>query len=154
MTSNFIDFFAGCLGGERSTVRIQHHIYTARDSTGVAGVLVGHPLDTVKVKLQTQGMVSNAAKAASRSTIGCLMGTLRSDGVRSDLRRYLLCARSCSRPSTVLMHLLPNHLINTHACVRLGSWTLSWHGVAAVQSVVHKCNCVRRVRQFVAVPWH
>ncbi|KAI1305259.1 Mitochondrial basic amino acids transporter [Halotydeus destructor] len=59
MTSPYVDFLAGCLGG-------------------VAGVLVGHPLDTVKVKLQTQGMLSS--NTLYRGTLHCLLVTAKKDG--------------------------------------------------------------------------
>uniref|UniRef100_A0A183C8D1 SLC25A29 n=1 Tax=Globodera pallida TaxID=36090 RepID=A0A183C8D1_GLOPA len=52
-----VDFFAGCLGG-------------------VAGVLAGHPLDTVKVRLQTQ----NAHFPIYRNTFHCLTCIVRTEG--------------------------------------------------------------------------
>lgn len=69
-----IDFLAGCFGG-------------------AAGVLIGHPLDTVKVKLQTQGMIrnihgsSNASPSSPpksivyRGTLHCLMSTYQQEKV-------------------------------------------------------------------------
>uniref|UniRef100_A0A914H0R9 Mitochondrial basic amino acids transporter n=1 Tax=Globodera rostochiensis TaxID=31243 RepID=A0A914H0R9_GLORO len=52
-----VDFFAGCLGG-------------------VAGVLAGHPLDTVKVRLQTQ----NSHSPIYRNTFHCLTCIVRNEG--------------------------------------------------------------------------
>lgn len=58
-----IDFLAGCLGGKLSVpfyirflkihIRIPFHFIT-----GITGVLVSHPLDTVKVYLQTQDPIN------------------------------------------------------------------------------------------------
>ncbi|KAL3096038.1 hypothetical protein niasHS_005797 [Heterodera schachtii] len=52
-----VDFFAGCLGG-------------------VAGVLAGHPLDTVKVRLQTQ----NSHCPIYRNTFHCLKKIVQTEG--------------------------------------------------------------------------
>lgn len=54
-----IHFIAGCLGGKSSVPFYTHfwknHIRISfQFITGIAGVLVSHPLDTVKVYLQTQ----------------------------------------------------------------------------------------------------
>ncbi|EPB68254.1 hypothetical protein ANCCEY_12660 [Ancylostoma ceylanicum] len=53
-----IDFFAGCLGG-------------------AAGVLAGHPLDTIKVRLQTQ----NSASKLYRGTWHCFKMIIQKEGV-------------------------------------------------------------------------
>lgn len=60
-TDAFIDFTGGTIGG-------------------AAGVLVGQPLDTVKVKLQTYPNLY-------RSSYNCFVQTFRSDGVRRGLYR-------------------------------------------------------------------
>ncbi|VDK54319.1 unnamed protein product [Cylicostephanus goldi] len=52
-----IDFFAGCLGG-------------------AAGVLAGHPLDTVKVRLQMQ----NPASKMYRGTWHCFRKIIQKEG--------------------------------------------------------------------------
>lgn len=54
-----LDFFAGCIGG-------------------CAGVVVGHPLDTIKVRLQTQDFKN----PLYRGTIHCFRSTLEKEGVR------------------------------------------------------------------------
>uniref|UniRef100_W8AX36 Mitochondrial basic amino acids transporter n=1 Tax=Ceratitis capitata TaxID=7213 RepID=W8AX36_CERCA len=54
------DFVAGCVGG-------------------CAGVLVGHPLDTVKVHLQMQ----DVKKPIYRGTFHCISSLIRTDGVKS-----------------------------------------------------------------------
>ncbi|KRT83680.1 mitochondrial carrier protein [Oryctes borbonicus] len=54
-----LDFFAGCLGG-------------------CAGVIVGHPLDTIKVNLQTQ----NPKYPQYTGTYHCFKSLLKKDGVR------------------------------------------------------------------------
>jgi solute carrier family 25 carnitine/acylcarnitine transporter 20/29 len=54
-----LDFLAGCIGG-------------------CAGVIVGHPLDTVKVHLQTQ----DAKNPRYRGTVHCLRSLLAKEGVR------------------------------------------------------------------------
>ncbi|XP_076321531.1 mitochondrial basic amino acids transporter-like isoform X1 [Tachypleus tridentatus] len=53
-----LDFVAGCLGG-------------------CAGVLVGHPLDTVKVRLQTQ----DASKPLYRGTFHCISSIIKNESV-------------------------------------------------------------------------
>ena len=68
-----IDFFAGCLGG-------------------AAGVLIGHPLDTVKVKLQTQGMTSNShgvspPRIRYRGTFHCLISTYQNEKVSNSVSK-------------------------------------------------------------------
>lgn len=54
-----LDFFAGCVGG-------------------CAGVLVGHPLDTIKVRLQTQ----DACRPRYAGTLDCLRTMIREESVR------------------------------------------------------------------------
>lgn len=54
-----LDFAAGCLGG-------------------CAGVIVGHPLDTIKVHLQTQ----NATNPMYKGTIDCFRTLVARDGIR------------------------------------------------------------------------
>ncbi|XP_030753270.1 mitochondrial basic amino acids transporter [Sitophilus oryzae] len=58
-----LDFFAGCVGG-------------------CAGVIVGHPLDTVKVSLQTQDVKNPKYK----STFHCLQTIFVKDGIRGIYR--------------------------------------------------------------------
>ncbi|KAF7270129.1 hypothetical protein GWI33_016870 [Rhynchophorus ferrugineus] len=58
-----LDFFAGCLGGG-------------------AGIVVGHPLDTVKVCLQTQ----NAQNPKYKNTFHCLRSIFEKQGVRGIYR--------------------------------------------------------------------
>ena len=84
-----IDFLAGCLGG-------------------AAGVLIGHPLDTVKVKLQTQGMLKNlhgsststspgsssSSRILYRGTLHCLLSTYQQERVKK-LLPYLLHSLIC-----------------------------------------------------------
>ena len=47
-----IDFIAGCVGGIILLI-ISILNTNANDLKGAAGVLVGHPLDTIKVVMQT-----------------------------------------------------------------------------------------------------
>ncbi|CAH0554645.1 unnamed protein product [Brassicogethes aeneus] len=54
-----LDFFAGCLGG-------------------CAGVIVGHPLDTVKVLIQTQ----DSKNLKYKGTLDCFKSIIRRDGLR------------------------------------------------------------------------
>lgn len=54
-----LEFVAGCVGG-------------------AAGVVVGHPFDTIKVRLQTQ----NAANPRYRGTWHCFTQTLKGESVR------------------------------------------------------------------------
>jgi len=56
-----LDFVAGCLGGG-------------------AGVLAGYPLDTVKVKIQTQDVNSGVKY---KGTLDCLVKLVNKDGVKS-----------------------------------------------------------------------
>ncbi|KAJ8982882.1 hypothetical protein NQ317_004312, partial [Molorchus minor] len=58
-----LDFFAGCVGG-------------------VAGVIVGHPLDTVKVHLQTQDLHN----PKYRGTVHCLRSIISKEGIRGVYR--------------------------------------------------------------------
>ncbi|CAH1102632.1 unnamed protein product [Psylliodes chrysocephalus] len=58
-----LDFVAGCVGG-------------------VAGVLVGHPLDTVRVNLQTQSMVN----PKYTGTLHCLKSLMAKEGIRGVYR--------------------------------------------------------------------
>ncbi|ELU04533.1 hypothetical protein CAPTEDRAFT_189799 [Capitella teleta] len=53
-----VDFFAGCIGG-------------------CAGVLVGHPFDTVKVRLQTQ----NFSKPQYKGTFDCFISIAKKESV-------------------------------------------------------------------------
>jgi len=57
-----LDFGAGCVGG-------------------AAGVLAGYPLDTVKVKIQTQD-ISNG-KMMYKGTFNCLSQIINKEGVRA-----------------------------------------------------------------------
>ena len=47
--------------------------------TGAAGVLVGYPLDTVKVKIQTQDVRNG--QALYKGTFDCLFKLVKNDGV-------------------------------------------------------------------------
>ncbi|KAJ8918543.1 hypothetical protein NQ315_013048 [Exocentrus adspersus] len=58
-----LDFFAGCVGG-------------------MAGVIVGHPLDTIKVLLQTQ----DANNPRYRGTMHCLQSVISKQGFRGIYR--------------------------------------------------------------------
>lgn len=58
-----IDFLAGTLGG-------------------VAQVFAGHPLDTLKVRLQTQNISRSGAATRYHGAWGCFVLTLREEGVR------------------------------------------------------------------------
>ncbi|CAG0889708.1 unnamed protein product [Cyprideis torosa] len=53
-----LDFFAGCVGG-------------------AAGVVVGHPFDTIKVRLQTQSSANPMYKGA----VDCCLKTIRSESI-------------------------------------------------------------------------
>jgi len=55
-----LDFAAGCIGGG-------------------AGVLAGYPLDTVKVKIQTQDVMNGKIKY--KGTFDCLFKLVKKDGV-------------------------------------------------------------------------
>jgi len=55
--------------------QLQHFI--AGSASGVALVLAGHPFDTIKVRLQTEGM-----QGRFQGPIHCLMGTLKTEGIR------------------------------------------------------------------------
>uniref|UniRef100_A0A914RGH6 Uncharacterized protein n=1 Tax=Parascaris equorum TaxID=6256 RepID=A0A914RGH6_PAREQ len=55
--------------------------YFAGLVAGVAGVLAGHPLDTVKVRLQTQTQ-NKEVKEVYRGTIHCFSSIIRHEGVR------------------------------------------------------------------------
>jgi len=57
-----VDFVAGCAGG-------------------AAGVLAGYPLDTVKVKIQTQD--TSNIRMMYRGTFDCLSRTVHHEGVKS-----------------------------------------------------------------------
>ena len=45
-------------------------------------MLVGHPLDTVKVKLQTQGTAVSGCSVMYRGTLHCLTETYRRERIR------------------------------------------------------------------------
>ena len=47
--------------------------------TGAAGVLVGYPLDTVKVKIQTQDVRNG--QALYKGTFDCFFKLVKNDGV-------------------------------------------------------------------------
>eukprot|EP00850_Spirogloea_muscicola_P012955 SM000086S23007 [mRNA] locus=s86:291:4012:+ [translate_table: standard] len=55
--------------------------YLAGIAAGVATVAVGHPFDTVKVKLQTQTLSASAADRSFRSGWHCSRHILRTEGV-------------------------------------------------------------------------
>lgn len=52
--------------------------YIAGVAAGVATVLIGHPFDTIKVKLQTQRR--NAQASQYRNGVHCLMQIVRGEG--------------------------------------------------------------------------
>ncbi|BBM99533.1 hypothetical protein MPTK1_1g21910 [Marchantia polymorpha subsp. ruderalis] len=54
--------------------------YIAGVAAGVATVLIGHPFDTIKVKLQTQRR--NAQASQYRNGVHCLMQIVRGEGAR------------------------------------------------------------------------
>lgn len=58
--------------------------YAAGFAAGVATVLIGHPFDTVKVKLQTQNTEVNTTKY--RSAAQCFLGILKLEGVKGIYR--------------------------------------------------------------------
>jgi len=48
---------------------------------GVCGVTIGHPLDTIKVRLQTTPLPKPGEEPLFRGTIDCLVKTVRNEGV-------------------------------------------------------------------------
>ena len=72
-----LDFVAGCLGGRHYSLSLSiwHHFVLQ----GGAGVLAGYPLDTVKVKIQTQDVSSGGLKY--KGTLDCLIKLVKKDGV-------------------------------------------------------------------------
>ena len=81
-----LDFIAGCVGGRKYweiySLPTSHHIIIIVLKGG-AGVLAGYPLDTVKVKIQTQD-VSNAG-LKYKGTFDCLFKLVKKDGVSGRL---------------------------------------------------------------------
>ena len=76
-----LDFAAGCVGGMSGkfpsfflNYKISHSIIL-----GAAGVLVGYPLDTVKVKIQTQDVKNGQMQY--KGTFDCFFKLVRKDGV-------------------------------------------------------------------------
>ena len=77
-----LDFVAGCVGGRKYSFcppQLNCSISIIVVLEGGAGVLAGYPLDTVKVKIQTQD-VSNAG-LKYRGTFDCLFKLVQKDGV-------------------------------------------------------------------------
>ena len=75
-----LDFVAGCVGGRKYSLSppgTWHIIFVLE---GGAGVLAGYPLDTVKVKIQTQDVSSGGLKY--KGTFDCLFKLVKKDGVR------------------------------------------------------------------------
>ena len=58
-----------------------------RPFVGAAGVIAGYPLDTVKVKIQTQEMSSG--KVMYNGTFDCLAKIVNKEGVRSIIVFFL-----------------------------------------------------------------
>lgn len=74
-----LDFLAGCVGGNGNLFQKRKaHI---KPFLGAAGVIAGYPLDTVKVKIQTQEMSSG--KVMYNGTFDCLAKIVNKEGVRS-----------------------------------------------------------------------
>ncbi len=48
--------------------------------SGAAGILVGFPFDTVKVRIQTQSMIESGPKYTG--TLHCLSSIIKNEGVR------------------------------------------------------------------------
>ena len=72
-----LDFVAGCVGGRNQSLCRPRHIIVVLE--GGAGVLAGYPLDTVKVKIQTQDVGNAGLKY--RGTFDCLFKLVKKDGV-------------------------------------------------------------------------
>jgi hypothetical protein len=79
-----LDFVAGCAGGTAFIYKSSKGFFSdqAVHFTGAAGVLVGFPLDTVKVRIQTQDM-SKGVKYTG--TFQCLSSIIKQEGVRKKL---------------------------------------------------------------------
>lgn len=76
-----LDFIAGCIGGNIVTMSSKQRISETPNRVfliGCAGVIVGHPLDTVKVCLQTQ----DAKNPRYKNTFHCLQSIFAKEGVR------------------------------------------------------------------------
>jgi len=48
---------------------------------GVCGITIGHPLDTIKVRIQTAPLPKPGEKPAFRGTLDCVVKTVRNEGV-------------------------------------------------------------------------
>ena len=84
------DFAAGCIGGMYNEYSISieesylielrkfRELFSWYNQPGAAGIAVGFPLDTVKVRIQTQD-ISKGVKY--KSTFGCLATIIREEGV-------------------------------------------------------------------------
>ena len=52
-------------------------------SAGAAGILAGHPLDTAKVRIQTQPPQTGEGAKLYRSTLHCLRSIVKTEGASS-----------------------------------------------------------------------
>ena len=73
-----LDFAAGCVGGRKHS--LSPPLSSIIVLEGGAGVLAGYPLDTVKVKIQTQDVTKAGLKY--KGTFDCLFKLVKKDGVR------------------------------------------------------------------------
>ena len=72
----FTDFLAGCLGGKQAI-----GVHPIGETVlfyflGAAGCIAGHPLDTIKIRLQTQ------RPGTYRGITHCMMTIVRSENLR------------------------------------------------------------------------
>ena len=90
---------------------------------GGAGVLAGYPLDTVKVKIQTQDVRNG--QTLYRGTFDCLFKLVRKDGVGGHLANVSLLPRCCCE----------------------GAQPVQGHELAPARGRGHQRHHLRRVRQ-------
>ena len=82
-TQNFspkmaLDIGAGCAGGKLDLNLFDEEILIFLGTfPGMAGILVGYPLDTVKVRIQTQ----DPTNLKYRGTFQCLSSIIKDEGV-------------------------------------------------------------------------
>ena len=72
-----LDFLAGCVGG--CVLKLSKPSLKLSQFSGAAGVIAGYPLDTVKVKIQTQN--SSDGRTMYKGTFDCLSQIIKKDGV-------------------------------------------------------------------------